>query len=378
MSGGADDDRPSKPVSQSTALAVVAHWAYDQSGRHKRTKGLRRVLLALSSFDVRMRVLLVTNHLVPEVDDLVAKQVVRPDPRCGPRIREQLCMPWEAIRALRKESSGQSTSCDLDGWAVCGSLAYDYYLFMEDDIMIPPDTFSFWKRHVDGLYSLGYLLLPYRRERWPPDRLTDCFDFGCPKRTRAAWDRDGAKALYDNLWERVYLKPDNPFAACWLMTRAQFQDYLASDEWNPRRKNMSRPYLIVEQKTAGMSVRSQASGGLVWDPHFGPDTVLTHLKMPVVHLFSPWMAKSPASKNFLREANATRRSSGYGAWLALYEEKVKSCISNIESCRVLTSRYSEGRVAPKVDFHRVWYYYAPGATWLTEDELTELEQSQGS
>ncbi|CAE8641026.1 unnamed protein product, partial [Polarella glacialis] len=127
-----------------------------------------------------------------------------------------------------------------------------------------------------------YLLLPHRLEGdslvgdSEKRLLTDCFDAECVSRTRV---------LRDDLSEatRVFLQVDNPYAASFFMTKAQFGDYLSSAEWDVVRKDGQRPFYLLGGQKHVWQVREQAAGGLLWDRRFGPERAVTHLELHVIH-----------------------------------------------------------------------------------------------
>merc|ERR1719491_1455866 len=101
---------------------------------------------------------------------------------------------------------------------------YDFFLYMEGDMAIPAETFSFWTKHADKLFERGYLLLPYRAENNIEERLilSDAFERGGIRNTMPFIDPEGGAELYDNRTDRTYLRPYNPYSASFMMTRAQF------------------------------------------------------------------------------------------------------------------------------------------------------------
>jgi len=311
-----------------TAVAAVSHWSPDEKAqRVRRVAALRQTLQALISFrGVQTTVIVLTNQQVPEIEDLHVEQVVKANPRCAPKQRPNLCMPWEALTALRFMSTkGVTSSCDLVNEAVCGELQYDYYIYLEDDILIPADSFEFWAKHVEDLYLHDYLLLPHRRESTTAGALTDCFDDGCVLRSRAILDKDGPPGFYGaDLRDRVFLQPDNPYTACFLMTRSQFRDYVDGVEWNARKKDWQRPSYSLGGKKQVWGTREQAAGGLLWDPRFGPEKALTHLRIPVVHLL-PLTSVS----------NRTDNQYHHVVQPVEYERKVDHCWKNAGTCRPL-------------------------------------------
>jgi len=183
------------------ALAVVSYWTPDEwAERQAREWALRKVLSALAAFPIRVRTVLVTNKYVPQVADLVSQQEVRPEPFCGPpQINvNYYCLPWEAIRVLARGRMHQACG---NGFRVPGTPSncstagnYDFYFYIEGDILVPPSSFEFWQKHVDRLHRRGYLLQAHRRERrrersqsW--EVLPDCHMPSCRGESSVLFDK---------------------------------------------------------------------------------------------------------------------------------------------------------------------------------------------
>eukprot|EP00929_Paragymnodinium_shiwhaense_P090819 TRINITY_DN50917_c0_g1_i2.p1 TRINITY_DN50917_c0_g1~~TRINITY_DN50917_c0_g1_i2.p1 ORF type:complete len:253 (-),score=46.16 TRINITY_DN50917_c0_g1_i2:1012-1770(-) len=123
-----------------TALAVVPHFVgkppkkwLEEAGidASLRSSSLRRVLKELASYTklpepVHVHTCLVSNQKVEGVDNLVDEQIVVPRPRCSDTVQHSLCLPWEAIRRLKRHvDPGEPVP------------EYDYFLYLESDVMLP-------------------------------------------------------------------------------------------------------------------------------------------------------------------------------------------------------------------------------------------------
>lgn len=275
------------------ALAAVIHFEKPGvQGSKGREGGLRRTLDALSSLAVPVKILLVSNVAQPNVADLVSEQILRPTPQCGPAYQNGWCMGWEAIAVLREHAS--TGRCDLGRRALCGPLAYQYYLLVESDVEVPAPTFDFWRARADRLFGRGYLLLPHRRDLVAdqPWSLTDLFRPDHANRTVAVVDGAADAELDENPRDRVYIRPGNPYAGCWMMTRAQFAVYMEGSEWNYTRSHYEqKAFMPFEGSMWGLLAdpryepekKAQAPG--VTNPEFRATRALTHLRMPVYHQF---------------------------------------------------------------------------------------------
>merc|ERR1711879_986945 len=82
-----------------------------------------------------------------------------------------------------------------------------------------------------------------------------------------------ALKLYSEDRDRWYLRRPNPYSGCFLMTRKMLQDYREGPQWNYSLNRRNSPW----------SIRESAASGLLWDPRFGSQSALSHLRMSVVH-----------------------------------------------------------------------------------------------
>jgi len=307
----------SNTLSIPSAVAVIPHWVpKDEKAKKVRRKLLRRTLSSISNLSgVHFSIFLVTNEREPGLDPLLTEQIVITKPQCMRNTHHhELCMPWEAVKALRFAATrGALRSCNLDTTAICGDLQFDYYMYIEDDLDINSSTFVFWRENVEGLYKRGYLLLPYRTET-DGASLTDCFDVACMERT---------EALRDRASEEVYLRPDNPYAGCWFMTKEQFRDYTSGVEWSFALKDRERPSYMLGTERQVWGTREQAAGGLLWDPQLGPRRALTHLRLPVVHLAPP----SGTASGRVRFHTIDE-----------YRDKVDACVQGRAKCKALFAK----------------------------------------
>jgi len=272
------------------ALVVLSHWIPGEGingngliGRAKAEKSLRKTLGEIYSWPVESTIVLVSNEYNENVSGLVSQQVVTGrEPSCNSTFQFKLCMPWEAIRALRNASSTWVPGCDLWKNSACGVPSYDYYAYSESDIRTPRDVFDFWGRHADSLYKRGYLLLPHRQERFGNTQvLTDCYDEDCFNRTAIYKDEKGEAELYSDPRDRMYILPGNPYAGCFFMTSDMYEEWLESPMWDYSWAMLLSHPPVGNIKSWGK--RETATGGLLWDPKYGAAKGITHPKMHVFH-----------------------------------------------------------------------------------------------
>lgn len=274
---------------KATALVVLSHWIPgdgkngSEHAREKVEKSLNGTLGEIRQWAVDATIVLVTNEYNTNVSSQVSHQVVTGrEPWCNATFQFKLCMPWEALKALRNASSDWAAGCDLYSTAACGVPKFDYYVYGESDIRTPKETFEFWATHAESLHKRGYLLLPHREERFDADEvLTDCYDEDCWKRTAVYKDEAGPAELYKDSQDRMYVLPGNPYAGCFFLTSAMFDEWLASTMWDYSSAMLLSKPPVGNIKSWGK--RESATGGLLWDPRYGASKGLTHLRMKVFH-----------------------------------------------------------------------------------------------
>jgi len=269
-------------MEKKSVLAVISHYVPGRiGGANRRNAALHETLTAMHEWPrVDLTIYVLTNKIVEDVSDMVKDQILvsSDEPVCSETWKHKFCVPWEAIRVLRSASAGDEPTTKL-GYELKGEPVYDAYIYSESDLIIPETTFHFWRYHVDTLFKRGYLLLPMRAE----DKLltndiiaVDCFKEDCVEKTEVVRDDEtGPMALYKTDRDRHYLRPYNPYSGCFMMSKAQFKDYLDGPMWDYRK--------IRAANYSPWGVRETAASGLLWAPGFGKEAGLTHLKMRVWH-----------------------------------------------------------------------------------------------
>ena len=144
-----------------------------------RERALLHVLMTLMSYPMEVDIILVSNTGVKAAEGLVWRQALRPQPFCNKTFQHGFCLCWEALHALREaaltgdvEMSGPGVAdtarTDKIGASQSKQLAYDYYVYMEADLLLPAASFYFFARYADTLFHRGYKLKAHRREPGGP------------------------------------------------------------------------------------------------------------------------------------------------------------------------------------------------------------------
>ena len=163
-------------LGRESVLASIPYLKVDDLGRER---ALLHVLMTLMSYPMEVDIILVSNTGVKAAEGLVWRQALRPQPFCNKTFQHGFCLCWEALHALREaaltgdvEMSGPGVAdtarTDKIGASQSKQLAYDYYVYMEADLLLPAASFYFFARHADTLFHRGYKLKAHRREPGGP------------------------------------------------------------------------------------------------------------------------------------------------------------------------------------------------------------------
>ncbi len=97
---------------------------------------------------------------------------------------------------------------------------YDFFMYVEDDILVPWFAVVRWYHDTSLLYPKG-LVRGFLRVEWNHKGLLVATDINKPERNPTIRTIDG----------RRYLRPSNPYQGLWLYTQAQTHEFLRSDSW---------------------------------------------------------------------------------------------------------------------------------------------------
>lgn len=220
--------------------------------------------------------ILVTNQHVESI--IAYDEVIKPAPACSADYAHSYCLTWEAVRVLKERGRAGN---------------YENYAYLEGDIAIPASTFSFWRLNVDAFHRKGFLLTTHRVHQWANvDVLTDCFS-GFGPCGRAFIVNPANQTCSEDF---VYIKPKNPYSACFLMSKEQFAEYIdgAQSDFKTAHDLHDRPLAFNDKafpeiRADGLPLwhwnrREMAASGLIWDFRYGSSAVLTHVQLRVHHL----------------------------------------------------------------------------------------------
>ncbi|CAK9024652.1 unnamed protein product, partial [Durusdinium trenchii] len=269
-------------LGRESLLASIPYLNVDDLGRER---ALLHVLMTLMSYPMEVDIILVSNTGVKAAEGLVWRQALRPQPFCNKTFQHGFCLCWEALHALREaaltgdvEMSGPGVAdtarTDKIGASQSKQLAYDYYVYMEADLLLPAASFYFFARHADTLFHRGYKLKAHRREPGGPSgaRMADMRPhlFNCEYST--LFD-ESANASYLDQRDRVYITSVGDdyclYASSLLLSRRMFQRFLTLREWDWDHRPNQEPWAITEAIDPSLQ-RS-------WVP-------VTHERMQALHL----------------------------------------------------------------------------------------------
>jgi len=123
---------------------------------------------------------------------------------------------------------------------------YDYFMYLEDDMVVPFEALQAWRRDSELLHPLGYLRGFLRTEIDANGRVvsTDQKAVTAPGNYR----RVGAQLWY---------YPENPYHATWVVSREQLDEFMDSPAW-------------IDGNNPEWGVRERAAAGMTWaggSPH---------------------------------------------------------------------------------------------------------------
>jgi hypothetical protein len=167
---------------------------------------LERVLRGLSSLDVES-VRVVVDSNTGDVADL-ARGLSLPGPcTVTVQVHPALAHPYDLTWAHRR-NMGDS----LD--------AFDYFLYVEDDILVPPETFAAWRRRADAVDRAGFVHGFLRVEQDAAGRAV-ASDWRRPLRDPAGLRIDGT----------TYVRPEAFYQACWAYSRHTMRRFVRTRAW---------------------------------------------------------------------------------------------------------------------------------------------------
>ena len=132
---------------------------------------------------------------------------------------------------------------------------FDYYLYLEDDIRVPWTTFAPWATELPILERHGWLRGVLRVE---PDHQGQLMasDWYRPMRNPVVCEVEG----------RRYIRPEEPYQACWCASRGQLERFLATEAWCRGAHHWSHVRARIPRFDGDWFIRERASLGPIHSP----------------------------------------------------------------------------------------------------------------
>ncbi len=207
-------------LSNSTLLVHIAfHYVSD------RRRFLEQVLLAVYDYPLRsIQVVIDSNtedarsHDLPRAPDHVQLRI-----DVHPGLDHPFLLTWQHRKHMAEQRGN-----------------YDYFMYVEDDIVVPRKAIERWHREAEGLYRHGFLFGFLRTERTASAILVSS-DQLKPARSHHIRFLNG----------KPFFAPRNPYHGFWIYHQRQMDDFAASPCW----RDGNRP---------GWGVRERAAAGMIW------------------------------------------------------------------------------------------------------------------
>jgi hypothetical protein len=167
---------------------------------------LERVITGLAEFEID-RLLVVVDSNTADVSECLAGLSLPKHCEVRVHVHPDLAHPFDLTWAHRKHMASS-----LD--------AFDYFMYLEDDIYVPSQTFAAWVRRSESVYERGYIHGFLRVEFDPAGRPTSS-DWRRAARRPHAIEIDGVK----------YIRPEWFYQACWVYSRAAMQRFVSTAAW---------------------------------------------------------------------------------------------------------------------------------------------------
>jgi len=120
--------------------------------------------------------------------------------------------------------------------------AYDYFMYVEDDVLVSAAALTRWREDSMRLAPHGYRR-GFLRVETTPGGVRVCTDQKRPAHRRRL----------RRLGPATFLALPNPYCACWLYSRSQLRQFMAMPIWDPR-------------LNTAFATREAAACGMISDP----------------------------------------------------------------------------------------------------------------
>ena len=189
---------PRRPIS------LLVHVAFHFAAH--RWQYLERVLAGLAEFEID-RLLVVIDSNTNDVSERLAALSL--PSHCDVRVdvHADLSHPFDLTWAHRRHMASALES-------------FDYFMYLEDDIFVPWQTFDEWLRRSESVSNRGFIRGFLRIE----SNLAGCpvaSDWLRPAKRPSAIEIDGVK----------YIRPEWFYHACWVYSRRTMQHFVRSEAW---------------------------------------------------------------------------------------------------------------------------------------------------
>jgi len=186
------------------ALSLLVHIAFHYVPH--RWQYLERVLSGLTEFELERLVVVIdsnTNDVRRHLASLALPKhvTVRVD------VHTELAHPFDLTWAHRKHMASVLDS-------------FDYFMYLEDDIYVPWQTFDAWLRRAESVSGRGFIHGFLRVE----------FDrAGCP--ISSDWRSAAHRPTTIEIAGTKYIRPEWFYHACWAYSRATMQHFVRTIAW---------------------------------------------------------------------------------------------------------------------------------------------------
>jgi hypothetical protein len=188
----------SRPISLLVHIAfhfVAERWQY-----------LQRVLAGLAEYEIDRLVVIVDSN-TPEVGARIAALSLPAHCTVQVAVHPRLAHPFDLTWAHRQHMASEIA-------------AFDYFMYLEDDILVPWATFAAWLRREQAVAAAGYIHGFLRVE----------FDAaGNPRATD--WRRAAQRPARIEIEGVRYIRPTWFYQACWVYSRLTLQRFVRSGAW---------------------------------------------------------------------------------------------------------------------------------------------------
>jgi hypothetical protein len=189
---------PRRPIS--LLVHVAFHFA------PHRWQYLERVLAGLAEFEID-RVLVVVDCNTNDVSDRLAALLLAGHCNVRVDVHPDLSHPFDLTWAHRGHMASALES-------------FDYFMYLEDDIYVPWQTFDAWLRRSESVCNRGFIHGFLRVE----------FDLaGHP--VSSDWRRSAKRPPAIEIDGVKYIRPEWFYQACWVYSRRTMRRFVRSDAW---------------------------------------------------------------------------------------------------------------------------------------------------